>query len=50
MTSDAGDAEQVEIGSRAEWRGWLERHHGRAHGVWVVTWKKTSGGPYVAYE
>jgi hypothetical protein len=31
------DAEQVEIRSRAEWRGWLEREHERDHGVWVVT-------------
>ena len=29
--------------SRAEWRAWLERHHGRDEGVWLVRYKKGSG-------
>jgi uncharacterized protein YdeI (YjbR/CyaY-like superfamily) len=41
---------QVPVEARAAWRAWLEAHHAEAPGVWVVTWKKASGGPYVAYE
>lgn len=33
--------------SRPSWRAWLEEHHTRTAGVWVVTWKKASGGPHV---
>jgi uncharacterized protein YdeI (YjbR/CyaY-like superfamily) len=38
---------QVEVKSRAQWRRWLEKHHIRDDGIWLVTWKKTSGGPHV---
>ena len=41
--------EQVEFGSRADWRAWLEANHDAAPGVWAVTYKK-GRGPYVAYE
>lgn len=33
--------------SRALWRGWLEEHHTRTTGVWVVTWKKGGSHPHV---
>ena len=36
--------------SRAEWRAWLEQHHTRPDGLWVITYKKTSGREYVSYE
>lgn len=36
--------------ARAEWRAWLARHHGRAEGVWLVTFKKATGKPRVDYE
>jgi uncharacterized protein YdeI (YjbR/CyaY-like superfamily) len=39
----------VEVKSRAAWRTWLTRNHARATGLWLVTWKKASGGPYVSY-
>jgi uncharacterized protein YdeI (YjbR/CyaY-like superfamily) len=42
--------EQVPIDSRAQWRRWLTRHHTRNTGIWLVTWKKASGGPHVAYD
>jgi uncharacterized protein YdeI (YjbR/CyaY-like superfamily) len=44
------DHPQVEVTSRAGWRAWLEAFHATAAGAWVVTWKKTSGGPYVPYD
>jgi uncharacterized protein YdeI (YjbR/CyaY-like superfamily) len=42
--------EQVTVGSREEWRRWLEEHHATSPGVWLVTWKKGSGGPYLPYD
>ena len=40
MTSKVGDAEQVEVRSRAELRDWLAANHGRPDSIWLVTWKK----------
>jgi uncharacterized protein YdeI (YjbR/CyaY-like superfamily) len=36
--------------TRAQWRRWLERHHSRDAGLWLVTWKKASGKPQLAYD
>ena len=33
----------TEPGTRERWRAWLERHHGRKQGIWLVLWKKSSG-------
>jgi uncharacterized protein YdeI (YjbR/CyaY-like superfamily) len=30
---------------RAEWRAWLARYHSRPEGLWVVTYKKSTGLP-----
>ena len=35
--------------TRAEWRAWLEQNHGRAEGVWLVTYKKGTGKPRLEY-
>jgi uncharacterized protein YdeI (YjbR/CyaY-like superfamily) len=40
---------QVEITSRAQWRGWLAEHHAAAPGAWLVLWKRGREG-YVDYE
>lgn len=40
----------VEVKSRAAWRRWLARHHGRTEGVWLVTWRKHVPKHYVPYE
>jgi len=40
---------RFEARSRAEWRRWLERHHARERGVWLVTFKKDSGEPHLPY-
>lgn len=42
--------EVVELGERADWRAWLERNHGTAPAVWLVTWKKPTGKPRVDYD
>lgn len=39
---------QVEVRSAAELRDWLMRHHAQADSVWLVTWKKAAGAPYVS--
>ncbi|HEX6042749.1 YdeI/OmpD-associated family protein [Longimicrobium sp.] len=36
--------------TRAEWRAWLERNHARPEGVWLVSYKTTTGKPRVPYE
>lgn len=36
--------------SRAEWRAWLEAHHRRTEGLWLITYKKATGKPRLDYE
>ena len=39
---------QVEVRSATELRVWLTAHHAQADSVWLVTWKKAPGAPYVS--
>jgi uncharacterized protein YdeI (YjbR/CyaY-like superfamily) len=41
---------RVQVESRAEWRAWLDANHESMESIWLVTFKKTSGKPYVAYD
>ena len=36
--------------TRDAWRDWLEEHHGRDGGVWLVRYKKATGKPSVSYD
>ena len=36
--------------SALAWRKWLERHHARGHGVWLITYKQATGKPRIAYD
>ncbi|MEM1125717.1 MAG: YdeI/OmpD-associated family protein [Bacteroidota bacterium] len=36
--------------TREAWRAWLERHHQRQEGVWLISYKKATGQPAVDYE
>lgn len=36
--------------TRAAWRAWLEKHHTRTEGVWLVSYKKATGKPRIDYE
>jgi uncharacterized protein YdeI (YjbR/CyaY-like superfamily) len=36
--------------SRAEWREWLRANHLRTLGVWLVSYKKTTGKPRFEYD
>jgi uncharacterized protein YdeI (YjbR/CyaY-like superfamily) len=44
------ESEQVHPESREAWRAWLERHHARSDGVWLVSWKKHTGRPAIPYD
>ena len=33
-----------------EWRAWLEVNHADPKGVWLVSWKKPTGKPFVPYS
>lgn len=43
------ELDRVTIGSREEWRAWLQRHHATSPGIWLVTGKKGSGRPHLDY-
>ena len=36
--------------TREAWRAWLEVHQDDTRGVWVVTWRASTGRPTVPYE
>jgi len=42
--------EQVQTETRDQLRDWLARNHATSPGIWLVTWKKTSGRPHLAYD
>ncbi len=41
---------QVQVEAREQWRDWLARNHATSPGIWLLTWKKSSGHPYLAYD
>jgi len=47
--SGVDDLLQVEITSRSAWRAWLEEHHTRTEGIWLITYKKHCGDRYVRW-
>lgn len=44
------DREHVHAQTREQWRGWLADHHATSTGVWLVSWKASTGRPSVGYE
>jgi uncharacterized protein YdeI (YjbR/CyaY-like superfamily) len=36
--------------TRAQWRAWLAAHQDDTEGVWLVSWKKSVGKPFVGYD
>ena len=50
MGTTRADGERVTAESAEEWAAWLERHHTRTKGVWLVTWRARSGRPVLGYE
>src|SRR6188508_1290081 len=39
----------VHAETRAEWRGWLEARHGTTPGVWLCSWRPSTGRPRCPY-
>jgi uncharacterized protein YdeI (YjbR/CyaY-like superfamily) len=35
---------------RAEWRAWLSQNHTQPSGIWLITYKKGTGKPYLSYD
>ncbi len=44
------DREHVHAETRERWRAWLVDNHGSSRGVWLVSWKASTGRPSVGYE
>ncbi len=40
----------VHPASRADWRAWLEKNQMRKEGIWLITYKKSTGKPRVEYD
>ena len=38
------------VTKRAEWRKWLEEHHGSENEIWLVYYRKETGKPRISYE
>jgi uncharacterized protein YdeI (YjbR/CyaY-like superfamily) len=36
--------------SRSEWRRWLAANHASSPGVWLVSWRRSTGKPTVGYD
>ncbi len=41
---------QVYVKTRKEWRNWLNHHHDKCIGVWLVFYKKQTGKPALEYD
>jgi len=50
VSGHAADLQRVEVTSRVRWRAWLEKHHGQAESIWLVTYKKSAGDRHVPYD
>lgn len=42
--------ERIHPETRAQWRDWLEVHHDRSPGVWVIQWRTATGRRRLSYE
>ena len=40
----------LECLTRSQWRKWLEKHHTRGEGIWLITYKKASGKKQLTYN
>lgn len=40
----------LDVGTRQQWRAWLEKHHASSPGVWLVFYKDHAPAESIAYE
>ncbi len=50
MTTGPHGYELVHLQDRAAWRRWLEQHHASVQGVWLVSWRPSTGKPRIEYD
>jgi uncharacterized protein YdeI (YjbR/CyaY-like superfamily)/molybdopterin converting factor small subunit len=50
VSGGALEAERIHLESAEAWHAWLEEHHRRREGVWLVQWKPRTGKPAIPYE
>lgn len=41
---------RVTVGSRAQWRAWLEANHTLTESIWLISHKKIAGSKYLPYD
>lgn len=41
---------QVYVKTRKEWRDWLDQHHDKSNGIWLVFYKKHTDKPTLEYD
>ena len=46
----AADYPRVHAKTAAEWRRWLHDHHAKEQGVWLVSYRRITDKPAVAYD
>jgi len=44
------DGERLHVEDVQSWRDWLIEHADRGVGVWLVSWKKSTGRPAITYD
>jgi uncharacterized protein YdeI (YjbR/CyaY-like superfamily) len=50
VTAGPHGYELVELADRAAWRRWLKEHHATTKGVWLVSWRASTGKPRIDYD
>jgi uncharacterized protein YdeI (YjbR/CyaY-like superfamily) len=50
MGYDSTEAERFYASGRTAWRTWLQQHHAKSQGVWVVYDKKATGRRTLTYD
>jgi uncharacterized protein YdeI (YjbR/CyaY-like superfamily) len=50
VSGGAAGAEAIHLETVDQWHAWLEEHHRRREGVWLVGWKPRTGKPAIPYE
>ena len=46
----AADYPRVDVKTAADWRRWLQGHHAKARGAWLVSCRRVTGKPAVEYD
>lgn len=44
------DRDQLHVETRHEWERWLADNHDTSDGVWLVSWKRSTGRPSMTYD